>query len=243
MNTESTEIEITFDVRIDSRGKDPDFASATLRNYHKQLWSKKLPNGETLVLRDDIPNHYLLGTTNSKEISLSSDTLCNSYVKRQRMQSIIQPHLEPIESFRNLVYSVGGFILFPAKKVHGHNTINQERGWIKAIDDRFDLTLECIRLYYLGIASPLYEVLNRYSAFFDLFVDFSGYVDFFLLHDLVDEEFKNISFFLPGGLSAKRKALPGTSEEYVEFMQNAKAFLVARNQRIVSWMNSNKVDN
>lgn len=240
MNTESVKIEITFDVRRDSRGKDPDYASSILKSYHKLLWNKKLPNGETLVLRNDLPNHYLLGVTASKEISLSSDTLCNSYAKRKRMQSIIQPHSESIETFREHIYRVGGFILFPAKKVNKLNTINQERGWIKSIDDRFDLTLECIRLYYLGLESPLSAVLTRYHQFFELFVDFKGYVEFFLLQDLLTEDLQSIKFFLTGGLNTKRKALPGTSDEYLDFMQNAQAFLAARNQRILRWVNGDK---
>lgn len=31
-------------------------------------------------------------------------------------------------------------------------------------------------------------MFNRYSAFFDLFETFRGYVDFFLLQDLVDDD-------------------------------------------------------
>lgn len=230
-------IDVTFDVRQDSSGKDPDFASPTLRRFHKKLWNKTLPNGHRLELFDNVPGHYLLGKSSSFEISLSSDTMCNSYVKRKRMQLITQPHLAPIEVFRKNLYSIGGFILFPGKKVDGLNTINQERGWIKAIDDRFDLTLECIRLFYLGFESPLVKVLNRYTEFFDLFVDFRGYVEFFLLQDLVTDDLKNVKFFIPGGLSLG-KGLPGTRDEYVEFMQNAQSFLEKRNQRILDWQDS-----
>ena len=241
MNSQSNLIDITYDVRLDSEGKDPDFASSTLRRFHKVLWSKALPSGEMLDLVENMPNHYLLGKTKSLEISLSSDTMCNSYVKRKRMQSIVQPHLDQIEIFRKYLYSVGGFILFPAKKVEGLNTINQERGWLKTIDDRFDLTLECIKLYYQGYESPLYKVLSRYKEFFDLFINFKGYIEFFLLHDLVDDKFESVKFFLPGGISTQRKAIPETSEEYLEFMQNAQSFLVARNQRILNWVNVNTV--
>jgi hypothetical protein len=36
-------IDITFDFRLDTpNGKDPDSFSATLRRYHKLLWSKPL---------------------------------------------------------------------------------------------------------------------------------------------------------------------------------------------------------
>ena len=241
MTTESLQIDVTFDVRNDSRGKDPDFASATLRKYHKLLWSKELPNGERFELRDNLPNHYLLGLTTNNQISLSSDTMCNSYAKRNSMQQIIQSHLEQVESFRALLYSIGGFTLFPGKKVDGLNTINQERGWIKAIDDRFDLTLECIRLFYLGKVSPLFKVLSRYSEFFNLFVDFEGYVEFFLLQDLVTDGRKQVKFFLPGGISEDGKALPRNSAEYLEFMKNAQEFLQGRNHRILNWAKRSRV--
>lgn len=38
-------IDITFDFRSDSKGKDPDAYSPTLNAYHRALWSKELPNG------------------------------------------------------------------------------------------------------------------------------------------------------------------------------------------------------
>jgi hypothetical protein len=38
-------IDIAFDFRTDSDGKDPDTHSPTLRQYHKRLWSKALPRG------------------------------------------------------------------------------------------------------------------------------------------------------------------------------------------------------
>ena len=38
-------IDITFDMRTDANGGDPDTTSPTLRRYHKLLWSRPLPNG------------------------------------------------------------------------------------------------------------------------------------------------------------------------------------------------------
>jgi hypothetical protein len=43
--------------------------------------------------------------------------------------------------------------------------MNQARGVSKMIDDRFDLTLECIRRYYKNESSPLFETIKRYSDF------------------------------------------------------------------------------
>ena len=63
------------------------------------------------------------------------------------------------------------------------------RGWTRAIADRMDLT-PSIRRHYLGDpVTPLGETLGRYREFFDLFDDFRGYVDFFLLQDLVTDDY------------------------------------------------------
>lgn len=50
---------------------------------------------------------------------------------------------------------------------------------------RFDLTVECIRRHYAAGDSPLAATLARYADFFALFEDFQGYVEYFLLQDLV----------------------------------------------------------
>lgn len=44
------DIDINFDVQIDSGGKDPDSARKTLKSYHQLLWSKPLPNGQNMQL-------------------------------------------------------------------------------------------------------------------------------------------------------------------------------------------------
>ena len=49
---ERPEIDVTFDLRSDAGGKDPDSHSATLRLYHRVLWSKPLPDGTQFALED-----------------------------------------------------------------------------------------------------------------------------------------------------------------------------------------------
>ena len=49
-------------------------------------------------------------------------------------------------------------------------TINGARGVNHKIQDRFDLTLECIKRFYIEEDSPLTEVFKRYSQFFNLFL-------------------------------------------------------------------------
>ena len=79
-------------------------------------------------------------------------------------------------------------MVFPAQRVDRKMTINGARAFHPRIKDRFDLTLECIRRHYLDEPSPLSDVLARYADFFGLFGDFAGYVDFFHLQDLVNED-------------------------------------------------------
>jgi Family of unknown function (DUF6994) len=76
-------------------------------------------------------------------------------------------------------------------------TINQARGTNQKIEDRFGLTLECIRRHYVGGVSPLKDDLARYASFFTLFGTFRGYVDFFLLQDLVTPDYFTVRFWTP----------------------------------------------
>jgi hypothetical protein len=46
-----------------------------------------------------------------------------------------------------LTYTMGGMMLFPSNVVEGKMTINGARGCHPRLKDRFDLTVECIRLH------------------------------------------------------------------------------------------------
>ncbi len=52
-------IDTSFDFRTDASGRDPDTHSRTLRQYHKLLWSKPLPNGRPFCLSDAWRRAYL----------------------------------------------------------------------------------------------------------------------------------------------------------------------------------------
>ena len=114
-------------------------------------------------------------------------------------------------------------------------TINGARGFHPRIADRFDLTLECIRRYYLGIIdqqrNPLGDALKRYSDFFALFEDFSGYVDFFLLQDLIAAGGHEIQFFHRFD-DFLTDAVPRTVENYLGYLNASNDFIRARNRRI-----------
>ena len=110
---------------------------------------------------------------------------------------------------------------------------------ISKIKDRFDLTLECIRRYYNNEDSPLSEVINKDKQFFDLFVDFKGYVNYFYLQDLVSEDYSAINYFgKPDELIAN--PLPKTVDDYLQFIDNELVFVEARNARIAKESTKNE---
>ncbi len=122
-------------------------------------------------------------------------------------------------------------MLFPGHRIGQKMTINGARGFHPRIKDRFDLTVECILRHYRGEWSPLHDTLQRYANFFDLFKDFRGFIEFFLLQDIIDEELTSVKFFIPFD-DLQRPALPTSKDEYVPYMINAIEFINARNRRI-----------
>jgi len=81
--------------------------------------------------------------------------------------------------------------------------------------------------------SPLCSVLSRYARFFDLFGSFRGYVDFFLLNDLVSADFSVVKISAPFD-DFSGSPIPNDVEEYKAYEGAARAFIEARNQRILS---------
>jgi Family of unknown function (DUF6994) len=57
--------------------------------------------------------------------------------------------------------------------------------------------VESIRRHHRDAWSPLADVLARYRDFFAAFGDFRGYVDFWLLQDMVIDDYSAIRFFTP----------------------------------------------
>jgi hypothetical protein len=75
----------------------------------------------------------------------------------------------------------------------------------------------------------------RYKWFFDLFIDFKGYVDFFMLNDLVDSNYE-IKFWLPFQDFGYTKALPQSVNEYLSYKKAVLEFVSSRNKRIEEWV-------
>jgi hypothetical protein len=225
-----TDIDVTFDFRRDSPvGKDPDTHSKTLRRYHKLLWSKPLPCGAFFGLDDDIPGHYLRHRSAVGEFSLSSDAVIPTFKWNKRIQTLISH--EELMAFNAVGYTIGGMMIFPGNRIDGKWTINQARGCLRRIGDRFDLTLECIRRHYCKGESALSDVLMRYARFFDLFGDFRGYAEFFLLQDLVSADYSAVKISAPFD-EFRGSPIPNRVDEYRAYESAARAFIEARNQRI-----------
>lgn len=225
-------LDTTFDFRTDAGGKDPDTHSLTLRRYHKALWSKPLPGGAPFDLDDTRRDAYLYHRSELGEFWLASDSVIATFTRYIALGAIVgQFSDEENEAFRTLAYTVGGMMVFPGDKRDGKLTINGARGFSRKIADRADLTLECIRRHYLGEPSPLGETLARYGDFFALFDDFAGYVDFFLLQDLVEPGYARVRFFMPFD-DFRTPSVPRDLDTFREYRRRNIEFVEARNRRI-----------
>lgn len=225
-------IDTSFDFRVDAGGKDPDSHSPALRNYHKHLWSRPLPGGAPFELRDTTRGVYLHHRSGLGEFQLSSDAVIATFIRHPKTARIIEqiPQAEHDE-FDRLGYTMGGMMVFPGSQVDRKPTINVARGFHPKISDRMDLTLECVRRYYRQEDSPLAAALGRYPGFFALFGDFHGYVDFFLLQDLVSSDCQAVRFFTSFN-DFSPPAIPRDLDAYLGFRRLSIEFTEARNRRI-----------
>lgn len=220
------DIDITFDFQTDTReGKDPDSDSKTLRKYQQLLWSKPLPNGETMQLNIE------KGFLKWKDMWFGSDSITASFLHyRFPLKEYVERNIPNFAQWKkdywHKTYTIGGEIIFPMVRW----SMNQSRGCSVKICDRWDLTLECIRRYYAGESSPLDKALEKSSDFFNLFVDFKGYVDFFLLQDCVDDDYK-VKFWLETPLFVSMP-MPKDLDEYKMWINSQIDFVEKRGNRI-----------
>jgi Family of unknown function (DUF6994) len=197
-----------------------------------------LPSGKPFELDITTPRPYLHHLSELGEFWLTSDAVIPFWSRWTKMKHLIDqiPEVE-IEECNRIGYTIGGMMVFPGNQVDRKPTINGARGFNRSIADRFDLTVECIRRHYLGEPSPLSDTLARYTDFFSLFGDFTGYVDFFHLQDLVEEFTSTVKFFTPFDDFAA-SPLPGTLDAYFEYRQRAIEFIESRNRRIGAYVSS-----
>ena len=194
------------------------------------MWSKTLPNGKLFSLDLSHPK-ILYHKSDIGEYFLSSDSIGHTYSKIKIMRDIVnQFSTQDIKRFYSLASTIGAYIIFPSNMIDNKMTINAARGVNKYIKDRFDLSLLCIKYYYEGKDNPIADVLKRYSFFFDLFNDFNGYVNFFLLNDLIDQK-ENIKYFLPFK-EFEKDPLPKNKSEYLNYMNGLSNFIKSRNLKM-----------
>ena len=222
---ELRDIDIHFDVQTDSNGKDPDSASPTLRAYHQLLWSKPLPNGQEMKLGIE-KNCLKWG-----DIWFGCDSITASFLHwrfplKEYVEQAIPNFVEWKKDYLHKTYTIGGSIIFPMHRW----SMNQARGCSVKICDRWDLTLECIRRFYAGESTPLDKALEKDRDFFSLFVDFKGYVDFFLLQDCVDEKY-NVKMWLDTN-HFDSMPMPKNIDEYYKWIDTQLDFVAKRGKRI-----------
>lgn len=242
-------IDVTFDFTTDTPGfwdgfwernnglgycgNDPDSCSPTMRRYHRLLWSKKLPNGERMVLVEGCGREYLVW----RDFVFASDSITTGF-RYGRCKDLIDDVAASMDDYRGWMesiirrtYTIGGEIIFSKHR----NSINQIRGSNRSVCDRWDLTLECIRRFYEGEKSPIDWCLEQDRAFFDLFVDFRGYVDFFLLQDCVSKDYTEVKLWLDT-VPFRDDPLPKDVDGYLTWIRNETEFVDRRNGRIHSIM-------
>ncbi len=232
------ETDIEYDYRLDSLCGDPDADSLKLYNIHIVLWNQKLADKEILNLEYlNKSKSRLILKTNLTD-NLSSDRMCPHFVGKYNGKFDSWLNHSDKEKLQHKVRTIGGHIVFPAHRKNGF-TVNQARGVNRKISDRFDLTLECIKRFYIKEESPLTNAINRYSDFFELFKNFKGYIEFFMLQDFINED-DSIKFCLPFD-NFKRSALPDNKEEYESYMYETIELIDLRNRRILNRMSKASV--
>lgn len=214
-------------------GNDPDSSSKTLQKYHQIIWSKKLPCGDDMKLQCGSGSNYLTW----KNFRFGSDSIFASfrYEKYRYMldkvkKSVFNYHAF-VEKYLHESYTIGGTIIFPKHS----GSFNQMRGTNIKIRDRWDLSLECIRRYYKGENSPLYQTILNDKDFFDLFVDFKGYVNYFFLQDCVTDDYSEVKFWIGEG-DLNKDPFPNTVDEYLQWIEKQMICLKKRNKRIAEAM-------
>lgn len=224
-------IDVNYNFQADTEPRDADKYSNVLQEYHRILWSKELPNGKQFEL-SKISTCRLYHKSGLGEFYLSSDRAVPTFTKWKKLKHITtQISKDRLNNFNYLTDTIGGIIIWPSNQVNHLSTINAIRGFNTKISDRLDITLECIRRYYLNQDSPLFETLKRYHEFFNLFGDFKGYIDFFLFQDWVSSDYSSVKIAPPYD-DFKSIPVPKSFDEYIQYMELTEKLVNLRNNRI-----------
>ncbi len=125
-------IHVTFDVRTDAGGKDPDSHSPTLREYHRLLWSKELPSGRHTEFDTHTPGAYLHHSSDLGRFVLASDIIspCPCHIAPAWLRSSSSSIRCGSPDSRQSAEPSAGHLVFPGNRIDGKITINEARGSI-----------------------------------------------------------------------------------------------------------------
>ncbi|WP_183098719.1 DUF6994 family protein [Nocardioides pelophilus] len=232
------------------RDNDPDAYSSQLRESHQMLWTKRLPDGQSLEFSARLWSDYLRVTSLPGDWTVGSDIIATIHAKALPVDS------QGLRGFANghvcEFCTIGGYIVFPnqiAQQVPPQPnpavrrwSINQARGMDGRISDRFDLTLEAIRLLYEGIVdlneNPIGDVLEAYRWWFDLFGQgadgFRAYAKFFFLTPMLDPQGR-VKPFAPLTLVFDDALPRNDATAYGAYMAAQRDFVNRRNELISEW--------
>ena len=194
---------------------------------HCELWSRELPCGRRMELKD--AGTYM--EWDGRRFSSDSIAASFRYVRNRELLEEVAASMDDyrgfVMSFLHSTYTIGGMMIFPRR----NGGMNQTRGSMPCISDRWDLTLECIRRHYAGEENPLEECMCQDQWFYDLFVDFRGFVEFFLLQDCVTRDHREVR--ICGDWSGfDDDPMPKGVEEYLDWINGQLEFVRKRNELI-----------
>ncbi len=163
---------------------DPCDDSLFLKKSIRKMFSRPLPNGQTMELEETSSGFRW------NDFRFGIDTVVPSFFST-RNRNLSKAYALSETDFRDSVSEyiretdlLGAYTIYP---VHANSLIqciysnNRIRG-------RWDFVLECVRRHYSGEDSPLYDCMRRDRLFYDLFVDFNGFIDFFYLNDFINSD-------------------------------------------------------
>jgi hypothetical protein len=242
----------SFDYKTDTpspTNPDADKDSQKLRADHELLWTKELPLSRDIFAAKVTTrrSEYLIFTdTKEERHCYGSDAITSSYTtwvkeKNPKSRALVDAiaGLDDKQRGRYLhpPYTIGSAMIWPVR-TKDYWTLNRARGARPLIADRMDLTLECIRRHYAEEpGSPLADATTAYKDFFELFVDFKGFVEFFHFEDLIEpgSDYQEIEYFLKPN-NFKRSGTPATTLEYIEYREKVLAFIDKRSKRMATWV-------
>ena len=116
-------IDTNFNFYSDSNSGDPDSTSPTLRKYHKILWSKPLPNGNLLELRDNKNGAYLYHESEFGEFFWGNDAITHSYKNHKRKKWLTAQIPTEVNELFDTGSTIGAYIIFPNNRINGKHRL------------------------------------------------------------------------------------------------------------------------